>query len=683
MLTNRLTLIVGIFAIGSYFLCALSGTIGWFSIYLSTILAISAVCFFALVLYSLIAKFLLQPKKQAYRTGHSFLKKKSLAAFSVVVLITVHAFILTKNVSPSENLLGNHDQGMYLAAAAHLCSQGSHSMKTPWISQSPAEFRRFFTKEIHPSLKTDLPRDKTHLGTQAGFYLTDDIGSSQYIQFTPGYPTVLAAFWSIGGYSLAAYSNVLICLLCGLMLATVCCNYMGGFGSLSTWLLFLFCPLTIWSANHLYAEPTLLLLWLIALWALEFSEEHPLLSGILASLSIGAAFLVKIDALPLFMLPLVYAFYKSRCFRFRAVFLILSFVAYSLTTSIYLYYSKPYFDFTLSGLLSGRLFLVSICTLAAIVASLTFRKLRLRAFEIVRANSRLICYGLAAVIGLTLLYFYFVRPQIVEPHRVFADKSGTEIESLREQTFYRLGWYFTPFGLALASAGLATAFIKGTRPTQLAFTGMALLFLLYYSYDIHCTPYQPYAMRRLFSFVVPALCFGIPFLIGSIPNKLCSPKISGLIILLVTALLLPQFQQITQKLIIRENYKGLYNYLSTVSQKLPENEHILVNGKGQAYLYAAALRYIFERECILVYPDYRTRDYYAMIDDLMADKDRSLYVLSTFPNDRINLRAEILSTQKLSDTLHTTYSGTETTNYPDDDTEPFKVSLYLTKLKLP
>ena len=723
MLTNRLILIVGIFAAGSYFLCVLSGTIGWFGNCLSSILAVSALCFFALVLYSSIAKFLFQSNKQVHRTENPFLKKRPLAVFSLVAIIAAHIFTLTQNVSPSENLLGNHDQGMYLAAAAHLKTTGSHAMATDWIGQSPVEYNRFLTKKISPSLKMESPSTITNTGTQAGFYLMDDNGSSQYIQFSPGYPTVLAIFWNLGGYPIVLYSNVIICLICGLMLAIVCRHFIGIPGALTTWLLFLFCPLTLWSANHLYAEPTLLLLWLIALWALGFSKEYPLLSATLASLSIGAAFLVKIDALPLFILPLAYiAFiHKDNSLRFRTTFLILSIASGILSVSFYLHYSKPYFEFTLSGLFSRHLLLAlgSILSLGMVffVGRVAIRrrfesvgsqnagamqgricatpqkmrcedasalpKKKLKLSTIIQTNAQRLCYGLAISIGLILIYFYFVRPQLGEPHMVFSDESGTTIESLREQTFYRLGWYFTPLGLALASIGLVIAFIWRKRPVQLAFTGIALLFLLYYSYDLHCTPYQPYAMRRLFPFVVPALCFGIPFLIQSLPFKLCSPKIKNLLILLITTILVPQFQQINQTLIIRENYKGLYQYLSTVSQKLPNDEPIFINGKGNAYLYGAALRYIFARNCILIYPDYRDRNYHELMDHFTGNENQSIYVLSAFPNDRMNLRAKILSTQQLSETLHTTYSGTETTNYPDDDIKPFILSLYLTELEIP
>jgi hypothetical protein len=442
----------------------------------------------------------------------------------------------------------------------------------------PVKYDRFLTKKFSPSLKTESSDTVTNTGTQAGFYLMDDDGCSQYIQFSPSYPTVLAIFWSLGGYPLVLQSNLIICLVCGLMLMAVCRNFIGSTGALATWLLFLFCPLTIWSANHLYAEPVLLLLWLTALWALGYSEEHPLLSATLISLSIGAAFLVKIDALPLFVLPLACALIcKGQRLRFRATLLTLSVLVCILSTSVYLHYSKPYFEFTISGLFSGHLLLLTGCTLGFVAVILTVRKIRLRALAILRTNSRQIAYGLAVAIGLALLYFYFVRPYTAEPHKVFADGSGTKIESLREQTFYRLGWYFTPVGLALASAGLIAAFTRHKHPAQLAFTGIALLFLLYYSYDLHCTPYQPYAMRRLFPFVVPALCFGIPFLIRSIPVKLCSPEIRGLLILIISAVLLLQFQQITQKLIVRDNYKGLYQYLSTVSQQLPKDEFILVN----------------------------------------------------------------------------------------------------------
>ena len=672
---ERPTLIAGICAVGSLLLCCLSGTIGWFNIYWA-IASATAICFFfVLIVCSTGLSFL--PSCKNHR------RETVWIISSIATLVAAHLFVIAYNVSPGENLLGNHDQGMYLAAASHLKTNGGHAMITDWIRKSPAEYKCFLTKEISPSLKTESPDNITNTGTQAGFYLMDENGHSQYIQFPPGYPTVLAIFWSLGGYPLVLYSNVIICLLCGLMLAFVCQDFLGAAGTLATWLLFLFCPLTIWSANNLYAEPTLLLLWFTALWTLRFSKKYPLLSATLASLSIGAAFLIKIDALPLFVLSLTYAFiYRGGRLRFPATFLILSIVAYIITTGFYLHYSKPYFEFTLSGILSAHFFLGVVCALSLVTIALTVKTVRLKLSAIIRANSQLLRYCLAIFIGLILIYFYFVRPLTDNPHRVFADESGATIESLREQTFYRLGWYFTPFGLALASAGLIAAFIRRAHPAQLAFAGIALLFLLYYSYDLHCTPYQPYAMRRLFPFVVPALCFAIPFLIQTMAVKLRSPKRAGLLILPVTAILLAQFQQITQKLIVRENYKGLYQYLSNASQRLPKDELILINGKGQAYLYAAALRYIFERKCILVYPDYRARDYHTMIDDLMANKDRSVYVLSTFPNDRIHLRAEILSTQKLSDTLHTTYSGTTTTCYPDNDVKPFKLSLYLTEIKM-
>ncbi len=678
---KRLTLIAGVFTVGSLFLCCLSGAIGWFNIYWASAFAIAAGCFFLLVACSTVMDLLSFHKDQDTSDDKNRLSTKVAIVFSIAILIAAHLFTLNYNVFPSENLLGNHDQGMYLAAASHLETTGNHSMQTDWIGQAPVDYKRFLTKEISPSLKTESPDNSTHAGTQAGFYLIDDKGSSQYIQFPPGYPTVLAIFWSLGGYSLVAYSNIIICLICGLMLAAVCLKLIGRTGALATWLLFLFCPLTIWSANHLYAEPVLLLLWLVALWALGFSEKHPLLAATLASLSIGAAFLVKIDALPLLVIPLGYALIcKGERLRFRVTFLILSIAAYALASGFYLHYSKPYFEFTLSGLLSTYFLLGAVGIITLVTVALTVKRIRLKLLAIIQANSQLLRYGLAIAMGLILIYFYFVRPQITEPHRVFADESGTAIESLREQTFYRLGWYLTPLGLALASAGLIAAFVKRIRPVQLAFMGIAALFLLYYSYDIHCTPYQPYAMRRLFPFVIPALCFCIPFLIQTIPIRRYSAITKTSLTVLITAALLFSFQQISWNLIVRENYKGLYAYLYTVSQELPENELILINGKGKACIYAAPLRYIFGRECILVYPDYRDRDYHEMIRRFTEHPEGSVYVLGTAPNDRMSIRAEIVSTRKLSDTLQTTYAGTATTDYPDNDIKPFKLSLYLTEL---
>ena len=589
---KRATLIAGLVFTLSFFLSCFAGVLGCFNGLFSMLVALAGACFSMLVAGLVVKK--LQSELQGNGEISTMLYPRIQLAVILSALIAAHLLTLTYNVSTSENLLGNHDQGMYLAAASHLQTNGKHSMATDWILQASAKHKRFLTKEISPSLKTESPGDVTNTGTQAGFYLMDESGASQYIQFPPGYPTVLAVFWSLGGYPLVLYSNGIICLFCGLMLVAVCGHYVRGFGTLSTWLLFLFCPLTLWSANHLYAEPLLLLLWLIALWALTVSEDYPALSATLASLAIAAAFLVKIDALPLFVLPLAYAVLisKSNRLRFRATFLALSIAAGSLSVGLYIHYSKPYFEFTFSGLFSGRLLFVAFCAALFLAATLGIPKIRLKVYAWIQANAPFIRYGLAVCIGLLLLYFYFVRPHITEPHMIFSDESGEAIESLREQTFYRLGWYLTPVGLALASAGLLTALVKQVHYVLLAFAGMATLFLIYYSYDIHCTPYQPYAMRRLFPFVVPTLCFGAPFLIQSIPVKRYSAIVKPGLTLLITTALLFQFQQINQTIILWENYKGLYAYLSEVSQRLPENERILINGKGKACIYAAPLRYV-------------------------------------------------------------------------------------------
>ena len=185
---ERLTLIAGILTVGSLFLCGFAGAIGYFNGYLSGLFIIVSICFFALIAYTLSVRALVFYKHLASNRSNS-VKTGTLAIFSISSLLIAHTYFLYNNVSPSQNLLGNHDQGMYLAAAPHLKTTNSHAMATNWISESPVEFKRFLTKEISPSLKTESPGDITNTGTQAGFYLMDDAGSSQYIQFPPGYPT--------------------------------------------------------------------------------------------------------------------------------------------------------------------------------------------------------------------------------------------------------------------------------------------------------------------------------------------------------------------------------------------------------------------------------------------------------------------------------------------------------------
>jgi hypothetical protein len=679
---ERLTLIAGLFTVGSLFLCGFAGIIGYFNGYLSVLLIIASICFFALIAYSLSVRFLVFYQHPVTSNRSNSVKTAILAIFFTSSLLVAHTYFLYAHVSPGENILGNRDEGMYLAAASHLNRKGSFSMDTSWVEQSPAESKRFFTKDIFPSLKTSSADRKTYSGIQAGFYLIDEKGGSQFIQFPVGYPALLATCLSIGDYTLVQHSNVILCMLCGLLLASISLNYLSKTGTLAVWLLFLFCPLTIWSANHLYAEPALLLMWLIALWTLFTSNKYPYLKAMLASMALGAGFLIKIDALPLIAVPFIYALLPADAnnLRFRIAFPALSLVAYALASVVHLHYSKPYFEFTLAGLFN--IYLPIIAGIGALLYSIMLLpKVQKQIFEQLQPHERLLRYGFSMTLSLLLLYFYFVRPETTEPHLIFSNATGDKMESLREQTFLRMGWYFTQAGMALACAGLITAFLKRIPNPLLAFVGVGTLFLVYYGYDIHCTPYQPRVMRRFFPYLVPLLCFCVPLLIHQFPQKLLPKTGKPILTCLVAGILLFHFQQISQRLVVRENYRGLYNHLLAVSEEIPINTLVLVNGKGPAFRYAAALRYIFDLDCILVYPDYRDQDYHDTMAKLITRAD-CVAVLSTTPNDRLSLRAEVESTRKLSETLSTTYSGMQTA-YPENDVKEHKITLYLTQLAVP
>ena len=111
--------------------------------------------------------------------------------------------------------------------------------------------------------------------------------------------------------------------------------------------------------------------------------------------------------------------------------------------------------------------------------------------------------------ALTLLasgYAYFVRPKVgVEYDRFFFWPAGAFIRSYREDTFVRLGWYWQPWGLAWATAGVAALAFQLRAAWQKTFWLLGAGALCVLCYDLRNNPVQPYAMRRLVPAASPLL----------------------------------------------------------------------------------------------------------------------------------------------------------------------------------
>jgi len=109
-----------------------------------------------------------------------------------------------------------------------------------------------------------------------------------------------------------------------------------------------------------------------------------------------------------------------------------------------------------------------------------------------------------ALLLLLVAYGWFIRPYAgVDPINYEYWYGGGQIPvSLDRENLIRLGWYLSPLGIALATAGICQMILTVNRQTAVLL-GTGLIFSLLYIWKIQANPHQIYTMRRYVPAVLP------------------------------------------------------------------------------------------------------------------------------------------------------------------------------------
>ena len=139
----------------------------------------------------------------------------------------------------------------------------------------------------------------------------------------------------------------------------------------------------------------------------------------------------------------------------------------------------------------------------------------------VPATRRLFPAAAMVLFGLVVLYGVFVRPHLESARQVVAmpmPHSGT-VPLYNEINWVRLGWYLTPFGLALACLGvlrMIPKLVTGDSPVFWPFAGILGLFASFYLYKSQAFPDNYWVIRRYIEIVIPGClilaCFALQWL---------------------------------------------------------------------------------------------------------------------------------------------------------------------------
>ncbi|MCA9929686.1 MAG: glycosyltransferase family 39 protein [Anaerolineales bacterium] len=590
---------------------------------------------------------------------------------------------------PHEYVLGGIDPGGYMNIAVTAVRTGDFIVTDEWT----AELREF----ADTTLRQQPAVWRTKYLQFVGWYIDDQHPERTIPQFFPFHPMLVAIGISLGGLM----GGLLVTPVWGtLSLAALFLLGRRLFNQYIGLLAALFLALTpthIYFARYPTTEPlTLLLVFtgLLAFQALWDDAEPARLWGVLGGATFGAAFLTRID-LPL-VAGLLFLFFVLRWWQRRwsagwtAAAIMLSILTVHAALSALLL-NWPYTWNTygsIARILAQSSLVVAVGVLGVLglmAAVLMMRRMTWVQFKASRygrlLQSNPFRWSLVGIVILLSLFAYFVRPILQPPGIYSVWPVGSEAYVLDGENWVRLGWYVTPVGLALATAGLAVL-LKRYSLNQLGlFLAIGMATIVQYVYRIFNTAYHIYAMRRYVPIVIPMLVLYTAVAIWAIfhwrPRWWPAQVTGGILIVGMCAGLVYQ----SRAVLPLRDLRGAVDYLTTLHEQIDPAAIILIS-EPETMTFADTigppLRFIYDHDIATIRQEGEAAN--PFIDWLIAyaeAEERPLQLVATaaiapIVRERFQLQPaafvpvrlpKLLSTfTEYPTTMQTVYYGTEIYN---------------------
>ena len=428
---------------------------------------------------------------------------------------------------PHEYVLGAADAGVYVSLGASIAHEGRIVITDETLAAlDPA---------LLPALLRPLPDDPVAAYyLLPGFYVIGAPPGEITPQFYPLHPVWLAVAYGLAEATAAPTAEAIraALLLNGLWAAlgalavyfTV--RQFAGWPAAALALVALsLTALQVWFARY----PTTEMLTQFVLWSGLCGLGHWLggdgpgkLWALLAGVSLGLVFLVRVDMLVLLPLLALLVFWLLAGGRRAAAagtlgwFLVplALLVAHSFAHAWF--QSRPYF--VVHSGLGLRLLQVNwAIPVVAVLAAVAFLWLLRRSeARFLAGYARYRRMALGALIGVTLIvavYGWFVRPAIGAPVARQDFFSGGSVPLTDHENWRRLGWYLSPVGVWLGVAGTCLLIWRANRRMVMVLA-VGALFAMLYLWSLQANPHQVYAMRRFVPAAVPFLTVAAAALLG-------------------------------------------------------------------------------------------------------------------------------------------------------------------------
>lgn len=522
---------------------------------------------------------------------------------ALIILLFVFAVIYFR---PHEFVLGGADAGGYMNIAATLAQTGDFVLHDEWVSY------------LRPYADVTLREQPAHWQTRylqfVGWYIDDQDPSRIIPQFFPFHPVLIAVGIALAGL----YGGLLVTPLWAVLgLTAVYLLTRQLFDrqmALLATLLLAITPTHIFFARYPTTEPLTLLLIFTGLFAFQKMWDEPSadpLWGLWGGTAIGAALLTRID-LPVVILLVLAAL--GICWRqnrwskgwtlFTLSFVLL--LIHAIISAVFL--NWPYTWNTYSSILrslSRSSFVVSVVIIGILAISGAFIIWRLGWVSsngfLRLINSPKTRWFLALLVVAVSLYAYFLRP--LQPVSYYASwPSGNQVPQLDGQNWLRLGWYLTPLGLILATAGLAWIIITQPWLRYNLFLSVGVLTIVQYVYRIFNTPYHIYAMRRYVPIVIPMLMIyaAVAIVVVFRTRRFRYARMTS--ILLAVFLIVGLLYQ-SRFVLPQQDFKGAIAQLTALNAQLDPNAIIVINEPAEsdfADRFGTPLRFIFGHDVAII-----------------------------------------------------------------------------------
>jgi hypothetical protein len=625
-------------------------------------------CFAALVISSLALL--------CYQTAHCIARiwhrERWFSRVFLVITLIVTAGAVTPfaYAPPDEAFFGFADQGVYLNSAVHLARTGSYRIDVPILRETPASLRPWMLANepaeaqrhngpapqfwnYHTGFLLD-PQPNRGSSVDNGF--VSDIGKLDPV-FPPGFPLVLAAAYQSAGWQALMLVNRVVIILAAVLLGLIANHWLPpkGVVGICVFLVAVFLPLNIWAGRTFYAEPTALCFWLVAvlMWA-QSRLVGTVTSALIAGAALAAALYVKFDILLVGSLTILGIVLSGRS-PFKWISLVTARVVSEFALIGWWQFSWPNFFGNITSLAQSRTIWVLAVAGVLAVIWLYRKRTRPRAASIASASRPLLHAIVAVSIVALAAYAYWFRrdvPQARVDH-FFYWPIQSMLRSYREDTFYRLGWYWQPFGLWLAVMGVATISLSVRTGWQKTFFWAALIPLAMLSYDLRNNPLQPYAMRRLVLAALPLLVIGgvafFPIATAIVMEllkrrKLVRERSHALIAATSgTMVLLSGFAPINSRLNTqppRGNFAGLVEQISKIAHSLPSHSIVVIRRNSPLASLATPLQFLEGVDAILVDPASHSTTYQTAFVQALKEwtgRGHRVFFLTAVPNDQLDL----------------------------------------------